>query len=84
MSTSGIMKTLAFHHPAPGKSGRMPELSVESISPIHPALTRRQEAANEHPRDNENLGFSSSRPRKVGQDARACREVSPHPPAKSS
>ena len=31
MSTSGVMKTLAFHQSAQGKSGRMPELSVKSV-----------------------------------------------------
>jgi hypothetical protein len=62
ISTSGMMKTLAFHHSAQGKSDRMSELSVE------PAV------ANQHQRNDENLGFSSFRPRKVGHEVRAFRE----------
>ena len=65
MSTSGVMKTLAFHHATQGKTGRMPVLSVK------------QDAANEYQWRDENLGFSSRHPRKDGQDARAFRKASP-------
>ena len=34
MSTSGLLKTLAFHQSAQGKSGRMPELSVKLVNQI--------------------------------------------------
>ena len=42
-----------------------------------PIRTWRQEAANQHQRTNENLGFSIVRPRKVGHDARAFRKAIP-------
>ena len=75
MSTSGGMKTLAFHPAAQGKSGRMPELSVKHDPRAFRKATRRQEAANEHQQRDENLGFSSHCLRKVGQDARAFRQA---------
>ena len=73
MSTSGLLKTLAFHQSAQGKSGRMPELSVQ---PARVPAPQRQEVAHEHQRIVENLGFSPIRPRKVGQDARVFRATS--------
>ena len=73
MSTSGLMKTLAFHQATQGKAVRMSAFSVkQDASPA-----RRQDAANEHQCRDENLGFSSRHPRKDGQDARAFRKASP-------
>ena len=72
MIVRGMLKTLAFHHSAQGKSDRMSELSVQRACAT---ATLRQEAAHDHPRAVENLGFSSFRPRKVGQDVRAFRET---------
>ena len=59
MSTSGGMKTLAFHPSAPGKSRQ----DVGVFRKADDRIPRRQEAANEHQRRDENLGFSSFRPR---------------------
>ena len=63
MSSSETTQTSALCRFAPGKSGRKPELSVKL------------DAANEHQRNDTNLGFVSFRPRKVGQEARAFREA---------
>ena len=158
ISTSGMMRTLAFHHSAQGKADRMSALSVKSAargcpcplagrsrwpsgppftarprrfaiqaslasvarsraraaprsSVVFPQLTpdplqlttlltgdrmlalsmkperasstasRRQDVANKHQRNDENLGFSSFRPRKGRQDVGAFREVKPGPDA---
>jgi hypothetical protein len=55
---------LAFHASAQGKSGRMPELSVNRNRSFREASpTRRQDVANEHQRKDENLGFSCFRPK---------------------
>ena len=43
--------------------------------------SRRQDVANKHQRNDENLGFSSFRPRKGRQDVGAFREVRPGPDA---
>ena len=42
MSTSGVMKTLAFHHATQGKTGRMPVLSVKLALEHPPAAGCRQ------------------------------------------
>ena len=59
-----MVKTSAFLHSAQGKAGTMPELSVQQVS------------ANQHQLNDENLGFSSFSPRKVGHEVRAFREAS--------
>ena len=69
MSTSGTIKTLAFRRSAPRKVGQDARAfrEVGHLPDITRTATRRQDAANEHQRDDENLGFSSFRP----QESRA-------------
>ena len=61
--------------PQSGKLGRVPGLSVQQAEPT---ATPRQDAANQHQREDENLGFSSSRPRKSRHDVGVFRETSRH------
>ena len=44
-------------------------LARQRLCPPAPTTNRRQEAANQHQRYAENLGFSACRPRKVGHYA---------------
>ena len=65
MSISGTMKTLAFCRSAPRKVGQDAR-AFRAVGHLHDTTrtaTRRQEVANEHQRDDENLGFSSFRPK---------------------
>gem|GEM_PF-6846746 len=45
MSTRGMMKTLAFHHSAQGKSGTTPELSVKPASQPYQGLCQSPQAS---------------------------------------
>ena len=60
MNTGGRLKTLAFQPSAPRKV-RHDARAFRKASEAIP--TRRQEAANEHRRKVENLGFSTFRPK---------------------
>jgi len=66
---------------ATGPGGReTPSQLAPPVRRLPPAAstfnaTRRQDVANQHQRTDENLGFSSVRPRKVGHDARAFRKA---------